>query len=237
MSFTQRCGNFFFKYRNGLFPGVFAVLFLVSRPPAAGNFPRDFFAMALGILLVLAGQGFRLAVIGYAYIKRGGKEGRVYADDLVTRGFYAHSRNPMYVGNFAVVLGICILYGSPWAYFFVLPFFAFAYESITVAEETYLRERFGAEYEAYRRRVNRFWPNLQGMRESLKEFEYDWKRALRKDYGNIFQNFSAALFVLAWKCWAGPRAVVFYGVLPAAALLAAFYSWARVLKKSGRLSS
>ena len=236
-SVIRRSGDFFFKYRNGLFPVIFASLFLVSRPRAIERFPQDLFAMGLGFLLVLAGQGFRLAVIGYAYIKRGGKEGQVYADDLVMRGFYAHSRNPMYVGNLAVVIGICILYGSRWAYFFVLPFFAFAYWAITVAEETYLRGRFGAQYEAYEKQVNRFWPNWKGLSESLKEFKYDWKRAVRKDYGNVFQNFSVALLILAWKFYAHSGTGVFYAVLPALAFLAVFYAWARVLKKSGQLVS
>ena len=59
-----------------------------------GNEELDRWMVLLGILTASAGQLFRFAVIGFAYIKRGGKEGKVYADELVIRclpGTYAPS--------------------------------------------------------------------------------------------------------------------------------------------------
>ena len=237
MSLLKTSGDFFFKYRNALFPVIFLSLFFVSAPAPVLLLPQDLLLITLGITLVIFGQGFRLAVIGYAYIKRGGKEGKVYADDLVVRGFYAHSRNPMYVGNISVVLGLCILYGSFWSLFVMIPLFLFIYLSITVAEETYLRARFGAQYEAYEKNVPRFWPNFKGIKDSLKEFTYDGKKALRKDYGNVFQNLFAAVFIAAWKFYFYAGNAVFYVAAPAFALLVAFYIWARFLKKTARLAS
>ena len=234
-------GHFFFRHRNLLFPLVFIPLFFVAGPNdlfrrnAAGRLLK-----ILGVLLVVCGQAFRLLVIGYAYIKRGGKDGKVFADKLVIRGFYAHTRNPMYMGNVTILLGFCLLYQSVWSYVAVLPFFLFAYYAIVVAEETYLAARFGPEYEQYTRAVNRFIPNFHGIQKSLSEFQYDWKRALRKDYGNV----TLALFaVLAIKVREnlGPSSQLTPSELPffSLALLAVvvFYLVARILKKTGRLAS
>ncbi len=228
-------GNFFFKYRNAAFPAVFAVLFLMADPHEffGTNISLQRAIKYFGVALVILGQLFRLMVIGYAYIKRGGKEGKVYADKLVIRGFYAHTRNPMYVGNALVVTGFCLVYQSVWSYFVALPIFLFSYYAITVAEEAYLRTRFGADYEHYTKTVNRFIPNFRGLKASLAEFHYDWKRALRKDYGNIAQ---AALALCAIEARGGgwtltPR------LLTGLALTGIFYLIARILKKSGYLAS
>ena len=91
----------------------------------------------------------------------------------------------MYVGNYSMVLGFILIYGSAWGYALMAPFFAFIYLAITTAEEVYLRDKFGAAYDDYARRVNRFIPNPRGLRASLAEFSYDWRRALVKEYGTI----------------------------------------------------
>ncbi|MEW6442874.1 MAG: isoprenylcysteine carboxylmethyltransferase family protein [bacterium] len=193
-------GRFFFRLRNGLFPAVFVILFLVTRPAYFLGAPAlDRLIVAIGIATALAGASFRMAVIGYAYIRRGGKDGRIFADRLVVQGFYAHTRNPMYVGNFLITVGMGLIYGSVWVYVLVIPFFAFAYLSIVVAEETYLRARFGSEFEAYASRVNRFLPDFRGLRGSLREFRFDWRKALRKDYGTLSGVLAGILFVIQWK--------------------------------------
>jgi len=56
----------------------------------------------------------------------------------VQTGFYAHSRNPMYVGNYLIMAGFVLLYGSLWAALVVVPFFTLVYYAIVVNEECYL---------------------------------------------------------------------------------------------------
>ena len=227
-----KAGNFFFRTRNLLFPAMFLLLFVVSEPNSLlpESLPENALDLA-GVLLVVLGQSFRLLVIGYAYIKRGGKEGKVFADKLVIRGFYAHTRNPMYLGNAAIVLGLCLVYQSFWAYALVLPFFLFAYYAIVVAEETYLSARFGAEYDRYVQTVNRFIPDFRGLRASLVEFRYDWRRALRKDYGNVTLA-AMTLLVIGAREGMGRRRL-----LAGFVATISFYCLARYLKKTGRLSS
>jgi protein-S-isoprenylcysteine O-methyltransferase Ste14 len=233
-------GRFFFKVRNGLFPAILVLLLLVARPAQfLGSPALDRLAMALGFAAALAGQALRLAVIGYAYVKRGGKNREVYANRLVTRGFYAHTRNPMYAGNLLIIAGFGLLYGSVWIYGLVVPFFAWVYLAIVSAEEAYLREKFGGEFEDYVRRVNRFVPDFRGLSSSLAEFAYDWRRALVKEYNTIFFTLAALAGLSAWKI------VYLYGfenhrlavsMLCASLIpLTAFYGGVRYLKKTRKL--
>ncbi len=233
-------GRFFFKYRNGLFPVVYLCLVLVTRPGMfVGDAQLDKYVCVFGALLALSGQAFRMLVIGLAYIIRGGKGGKVYAESLVQTGIYAHSRNPMYVGNYLILSGLVLLYGSLWGYVIVLPFFTLVYYAIVKNEESYLKEKFGDEYASYERKVNRFIPNLRGLARTLKMHDYDWQKAISKDYGTITFVLVGIIALVIWKD------VTIFGYqnkhdeIQILTLMFIptfiFYGIARYLKKTGRL--
>ncbi|MGH7494677.1 MAG: methyltransferase family protein [bacterium] len=233
-------GKFFFRYRNGLFPLVYLGLVLCTRPGTfLGSAQLDKYACALGVSLTLAGQALRILVIGYAYIIRGGRDGKVYAESLVQTGFFAHTRNPMYVGNYLIMLGFVLLYGSLLGYIVIIPFFTLVYYAIVKNEESYLKETFGREYAAYSASVNRFIPNLKGIKHSLKQYHYDWRKVLSKEYGTIALLLSAILILLIWKDLMifgyeqkrGEIQVMMLMFIP----VFLFYGTARYLKKTGRL--
>jgi protein-S-isoprenylcysteine O-methyltransferase Ste14 len=77
---------------------------------------------------------------------------------LVVGGLYRYVRNPMYLAVLAVIVGQAPVLGRPvlLAYAAVvgaaMAAFAHGYE------EPALADRFGAEYEAYRREVPAWWP-------------------------------------------------------------------------------
>lgn len=233
-------GSFFFKFRDLLFPAVFFGLALASRPaPPFGSWALDRALDGLGILAALSGQALRAAVIGLAYIRRGGRDKRVYADSLVQEGIFAHSRNPLYLGNFLALAGFCLVHDSPLCYLVGIPFFAFAYLAIVTAEEDYLRRRFGAAYDEYCRRVPRFLPRWAGLGQTLRGMEFDWRRLVRKEYGSTFAGLSTILALLAWgevlrRGWPAARgAALALGALWLP--LAAAYLLAFRLKKTGAL--
>lgn len=234
-------GNFFFRYRNYLFPLLLLVALLFARPEFfRDRWTADLGLTLLGILTALAGQALRALTIGYRYIKRGGLAKKVYAETLVTQGVFAHCRNPLYVGNFLIFLGILLIVHAPLLYLIGLPFFILAYAAIVAAEENFLRTKFGAEFERYCGRVNRFWPRWQGFRASVADMRFDWRRVLNKEHTTTLVWIVAAVVLRGWKLyaiqgWAALGEIMTWaiGLLP---FLAA-YGVIRTLKKTGRLDS
>ncbi len=185
-AFTLAAGRLFFKFRNAIFPVLFLLFIAMIRP--ARMFPSpslDRLAVVCGAGLAFLGELIRLTTIGFDYIDRGGKAGRPAASRLVTGGIYAHSRNPMYLGNILIATGFTVASNSPLAYVTILPFFIFVYHAITCAEEEFLRKEFGREYDAYSARVPRIFPNLRGLRATLSRNPYRWRQPFRQDLSTI----------------------------------------------------
>ena len=75
---------------------------------------------------------------------------------VVTKGPYRFSRNPMYVGMTVAYVAASLLIGSWWP-LFALPLIVVAVGHLVIArEESYLRRRFGSEYEDFSSRVRRW---------------------------------------------------------------------------------
>ncbi|RUM75801.1 MAG: isoprenylcysteine carboxylmethyltransferase family protein [Sulfurovum sp.] len=76
--------------------------------------------------------------------------------DLVTKGLYKITRNPMYVGLLVILTGYAIWLGSVTP-FLVLPIFYFLITEMQIKpEEAILEEKFGQEYLNYKKRVRRW---------------------------------------------------------------------------------
>ena len=238
--FLVQAGQLFFKVRDALFPVVFFGVAFLSRPRmAGGSTATDAVLDAAGIAVALSGQLLRAAVIGFAYVRRGGKDKQIYADSLQQEGFFAHCRNPLYLGNFLALVGFCLIYNSLLCYLVAIPFFAFAYLAIITAEEQYLGGRFGAEYADYCRRVPRLFPSFRGLSQTLEGMEFDWRRLVRKEYGSTYAGICAILVLLLWERYVWFGAAGARGALRIAltvwAVATVGYLTALALKKSGRL--
>ncbi|MCA9239154.1 MAG: isoprenylcysteine carboxylmethyltransferase family protein [Planctomycetales bacterium] len=78
------------------------------------------------------------------------------SSQLVTTGLYRYSRNPIYVSMVVVLVGVVLALGSVGPLLAIPLFIAWINRRVILVEEAMLRERFGAEYEAYCRRVRRW---------------------------------------------------------------------------------
>jgi len=75
---------------------------------------------------------------------------------LVTEGVYQLSRNPMYLGFVLILLGIAILLRSLLPYLAVA-IFAFLIDRVFIrVEEKMMADRFGDQWEAYRKKIRRW---------------------------------------------------------------------------------
>jgi protein-S-isoprenylcysteine O-methyltransferase Ste14 len=237
------CGNFLFAYRDYLFPLVFLLLLLTTKPLLPFGSERiDWWMDVLGVVVALAGQGCRFFAIGYVdNIRRGGRQKRVAASTLIRSGMFAHTRNPLYLGDLLIVGGLVLIASCPWWYLLVLPGFVGVYWSIVLAEEDFLGQKFGQDYVAYCQTVNRFAPKFTGLRRSLANCSFDWKRVVRKEYGIACTWATMALFLLIWKQWErfgyAARKTDIQELSMLFLLLLVCYGGGLWLNKSGRLKS
>jgi len=195
--------------------------------------------MVLGIFVAAGGQLIRAFSIGWVYIIRGGRNRRFYAEDLVTEGVFAHSRNPLYLGNILTAVGVGIALNSVVFVAAGGGFFLFAYQAIVAGEERFLRDKFGAEFDRYCESVPRFVPSLTGLGKTFREHRFRWRRLLVKEYGSTFVWVAGILvgklYQLSRLEAADQGSVRWLWVLLGCACVA--YAVARVLKKTGIVSA
>lgn len=75
---------------------------------------------------------------------------------IVDRGPYALSRNPIYLAFLGVQLAYAWGRGNAWGMLLLPATALLLHWGVIAREERYLRERFGAPYEAYLARVRRW---------------------------------------------------------------------------------
>jgi len=208
------------------------LLLFNSRP----LMPNYLVAALTGFIVAAFGQSFRAVTIGLEYIIRGGRNRRVYAEKLVQGGIFAHCRNPLYVGNFVIILGVSIASNSVLFILVAIPFFALSYWAIIAAEENYLQSKFGLEFDNYCARVNRLVPNGSGISQTLSGMRFNWRRLLTAEYGSAYIWMAGIIFVTLKNLWmtgdyetSRPLAGTLW-ILWALVTLA--YAFARFLKKS-----
>lgn len=233
-----KIGRFLFRARNYLFP--FALLLVFIPGPPLLQTPLA--AALLGLCIALSGQMIRIGTIGLEYIIRGGRQRQVYADKLITSGIYAHSRNPMYVGNMLIITGVSVTANSWGCVGTAVPLFLMAYLAITCAEESYLGERFGPAFARYCQDVPRFLPRLSGLPAlfaTLRDSQFRWQRVLAKEYGTIVGWPLRWELVLLWSIARDDGITAILPTLPLIGVmtggLITFYLAVRTLKKRRKL--
>ena len=197
--------------------------------------------MIIGFTVTLIGQLIRVMTIGLVYIIRGGKDRRVYAEDLVTTGIFAHCRNPLYVGNILILVGLGIASNSLLFMAVFTPLFLFFWQAIVMAEENYLRNKFGEQYDAYCKRVDRWLINFKGLGNTMRSMEFKWKRVIIREYNSTYIWMTGAVLIVMKHFYFHEVRFDFQENLPVfiaiLILLMLLYLFARYLKKSRKLVS
>src|SRR5215204_6114653 len=80
---------------------------------------------------------------------------------LVVGGLYRYVRNPMYLAVVAVIAGQALLLGRPVLMAYAALVWATVATFVRAYEEPTLEDRFGAEYDAYRRAVPAWHPRCR----------------------------------------------------------------------------
>ena len=233
----SRSGSFLFRWRSYL-PLFMIFLIILALPHSDSN--RDIGKLddlwsVICMFVSLSGLMIRIATIGYtAKGTSGTNTKRQIADSLNATGMYSITRNPLYLGNFFIGFGICMLPRSWWfSLVFVLMFWLY-YERIIFAEEEFLREKFGALYLDWSAKTPAFIPNLKAW--NRPELSFSCRKALRNEYKSYYTLVTAyCLFDVLDDLYLEHHfeMEVFWQVVFAVSTV--FYLTVRTLKKKTRL--
>lgn len=115
------------------------------------------------------------------------------AQALNTSGMYATTRNPLYLGNFFMMLGVTMFVRLWWiSVIYALAFWLY-YERIIMAEEAFLKGKFGKQYENYLERTPAFIPNFKLWRPPALSFSS--RTVLKREYPGFFGVVAAFTFL------------------------------------------
>ena len=196
-----------------------------------GSAAADALYTAMCASPALLGESIRIATLGYIPRHTSGRNVTAQrADFLNTTGMYSITRNPLYLGNFFMGMGVVLLFRSAALAVAAALLFAVVYVPIIMAEERYLREKFGEAYAAYIAATPCFLP-----RPALwKPWDspWYWRTVLRREPDTVLAavaTFAAAAHARVWAVagragWDAPHAAV---------LAAVFAVWCvlKILKK------
>jgi protein-S-isoprenylcysteine O-methyltransferase Ste14 len=141
-----------------IFLGGWGVAWLLHRRlpfDIAGTGPGTV-QRAIGALLVVGGAMLMGWAIRTLLVSRTTILPHGVVRQVVTRGPFGLSRNPIYTGMTAMYLGAAVYTNLAWPLVLLPVVLALVTSLVVVREERYLRGAFGAEYEAYCRRVRRW---------------------------------------------------------------------------------
>ena len=185
----SRSGVSLFRWRSYL-PLVFVPFLLYAAfrgeqvEAVIGETFGDAFEIA-SIGLVILGQGLRIWTVGR--VPRGTSGRNVHgqlAETLNTTGIYSVVRNPLYLANCLMYLGVALfsqnLFVAAIVALVLLPY----YERIIAAEEAFLSEKFGSIYDDWAERTPAFVPKLTGWVPSALTF--CWRTVIRREHSSIY---------------------------------------------------
>ena len=179
-NWTVIVGNILFKYRSYFFVPILLFLIIFTRPQISFDSKiTDVFFDIFGFILALLGFYIRVIVIGY---KRPGTSGRgtnIDVKEVVTDGMYQVCRNPLYLANFLMWLGLAIMWWEIYFFAVVVGFFAVEYFFIIKAEESYLSNKFGSAYNDYKKSVPAFFPRIKNFRKPDRPF--NWNKVFKNE--------------------------------------------------------
>ena len=181
--------KFFFKYRS--FTPIPIALMIIYFAGANSTH------RVAGIFLLLLGECIRIWAVSHA----GGatRTREVGAPSLCTSGPYAQTRNPLYVGNMLMYVGIVLIAGMPNQLFAVTVtavFFVVQYSLIVSLEEEALDKLFGKEYSDYKQNVPPIFPRLKPWRGGKKRKPATILQTLKTEKRTLQNVFIIILFII-----------------------------------------
>lgn len=184
----MKLSKFLFKNRSYT-PLPFLLVMVIFAKP-------NLYSIITGFLIALFGEMIRFW--GVCYIGSESRTtGKVGGTKLLVSGPFAYVRNPLYVGNILIYMGIGVMSNAlfPYLIIFGFIFFVFQYYFIIIEEEKYLKDEFKEDYIEYYKNVRRFIPKLRPYKKSNNKINFDFSRGISSERRTL-QGFSISILIL-----------------------------------------
>jgi len=185
-------GRWLFRWRSFLPLIVLAAAIpaLIDHRFPAGSHALQEWWNVLCLTVALSGQLLRFYTVGQVPRRTSGRNRREQvAESLNTTGIYSAVRNPLYLGNCLIWLGLAAVPQSLALWLIVALLFWLYHERIILAEEAFLERRFGEEFRQWAAVTPVFLPRFSRWRAAVLPFSF--RHALGREYLGAFAIISA----------------------------------------------
>jgi protein-S-isoprenylcysteine O-methyltransferase Ste14 len=136
--------------------GLIVLGALLQYTVAPIPFPGDAWVRIAGVIIVVAGLALIFSAL--ATFRRTGQDPKPWtpSPELIVRGPYRWTRNPMYVGLTCILVGLGLALNNLWLSLLAAVALLIVHFIAVLPEEKYLNRKFGSSYEDYRRKVRRY---------------------------------------------------------------------------------
>jgi protein-S-isoprenylcysteine O-methyltransferase Ste14 len=179
-------GRWLFRWRGYLPMAVVALLLAALRDyqwPFGSHAHHEIWARAcLGVSIL--GLAVRCLTVGFVPAGTSGRNSkRQVAACLNTTGTYSLVRHPLYFGNFFIGLGVVMVPVVLWLPAIYCLLFAMYYERIMYAEERFLHNTFGKEFDDWAAQTPAIVPrHIAWQRPPLP---FSFRNVLRREYTGL----------------------------------------------------
>ncbi len=169
-------GNILYRLRGIIGFIAFWVIWFISQP--------SWQMIIIGSSFILIGLVLRFWASGY--IGKESRSNKLAVNTLVTNGPYQYIRNPLYLGNFFLTLGVLLGLHSPlYIILLIIILFWIYYTLIIKAEEDFLKKQFGEEYLLYRKKTGAIIPkNFTKKTSTIENQKYKFHVA-KKEFQTV----------------------------------------------------
>ena len=208
-------GNFLFKNRSYL-PLIIVVVGIAVYVYTLYDKNVSFYSFSknnwefLFVAIAALGQFIRAYSVGFAAKNTSGRNTKVgqVADSLNSSGIYSTVRHPLYLGNFFMWLGLALFTINFWFIIAFVFMYWLYYERIMYAEEEFLRDKYGNEYEQWASSTPAIIPSFKNWTSPEGSFSL-WK-VIKQEKAGILNLF---LTIFLFKVIAGYTVYEEYSVL------------------------
>jgi len=235
----EHTGNWFFRWRSYLPLTVIIIYLLALRDYEylGNNKQTENLWRVFCLIVSFIGLFIRIFTIGCLPEGTSGRNTKEQiAETLNTKGMYSIVRNPLYLGNFFMMLGVALFVHIWWLTLIFILVFLLYYERIIIAEEAYLEKKFENVYLDWVNKTPVFIPKLGQYQKMNTPFSL--KKILRQEYHSFFALIFV-MFVLENTCSLYVESELKFDFMWAVLLGLGFIIWAilRVLTKYTKILS